>query len=65
MPIFNTPINTDDNNLAKVMGQSLPIALYLYDNRTGANRTLDEAISKAAKATAGRLGMGREGGREC
>ncbi len=55
MPIFNTPINTDDNNLAKVMGQSLPIALYLYDSRTGANRTLDEAISKAAKEYAGQV----------
>ncbi len=55
MPIFNTPINTDDNNLAKVMGQSLPIALYLYDNRTGANRTLDEAINNAAKEYAGQV----------
>ncbi len=55
MPIFNTPINTDDNNLAKVMGQSLPIALYLYDNRSGGNKSLDEAISKAAKENAGQL----------
>ena len=55
MPIFNTPINTDDNNLTKVLGQSLPIALYLYDNRTGTNRTLDEAISKAAKEYAGQV----------
>ncbi|MBI1281948.1 MAG: thioredoxin [Anaerolineaceae bacterium] len=55
MPVFNTPINTDDNNLAKVLGQSLPIALYLYDNRLGANKSLDEAITKAAKDYAGQL----------
>ncbi len=55
MPVFNTPINTDDNNLTKVLGQSLPIALYLYDNRMGTNRSLDEAISKAAKEYAGQL----------
>ena len=55
MPVFNTPINTDDNNLTKVLGQSLPIALYLYDSRTGANKTLDEAISKAAKENAGQV----------
>ena len=55
MPVFNTPINTDDNNLTKVLGQNLPIALYLYDNRMGTNRSLDEAISKAAKEYAGQL----------
>ena len=53
MPIFNTPINTDDTNLAKVLGQGLPVALYLYDSRGGANRSLDEAVSKAAKQYAG------------
>ena len=53
MPIFNTPINTDDTNLAKVLGQGLPVALYLYDSRSGANRSLDEAVSKVAKQYAG------------
>ena len=38
MPVFNTPITTDDTNLAKVLGQPLPVALYLYDSRTGTNR---------------------------
>src|SRR5437867_1379597 len=52
MPIFNTPINTDDNNLPKVLGQSLPVALYLYDSHRS-DRSLDEAINKAAKQYAG------------
>src|ERR1700741_3855222 len=50
MPIFNTPITTDDTNLPKVLGQPLPVALYLYRS---ADRSLDEAISKAAKQYAG------------
>src|SRR4051812_9244132 len=52
MPIFNTPINTDDNNLTKVLGQGLPVALYLYDSHRS-DRSLDEAINKAAKHYAG------------
>ncbi len=52
MPIFNTPITTDSSNLTKVLVQTLPIALYLYDSRSG-NRALDEAISQAAKLYAG------------
>jgi thioredoxin 1 len=55
MPIFNTPITTDDTNLARVLGQPLPVALYLYDSRTGTNRALDEAVSKAAKQYAGQV----------
>lgn len=52
MPIFNTPITTDSSSLTRVLGQPLPIALYLYDSRSG-NRALDEAISQAAKQYAG------------
>ncbi len=55
MPIFNTPITTDDNNLNKVLAHSLPIALYLYDSRRSPDRALDEAISKAAKQYAGQV----------
>ncbi len=55
MPVFNTPITTDDTNLAKVLGQPLPVALYLYDSRRNPDRTLDEAISKAAKQYAGQV----------
>lgn len=53
MPIFDTPITTDDTNLPRVLGQPLPVALYLYDSRTGGNRALDEALGKAAKQAAG------------
>jgi thioredoxin 1 len=56
MPIFNMPITTDDTNLAKVLGQPLPVALYLYK---GSDRTLDEAISKAAKQYAGQALIAR------
>jgi thioredoxin 1 len=55
MPIFDTPITTDDRNLAKVLGQNLPVVLYLYDSRKGNDRVVDEAVSKAAKQYAGQV----------
>lgn len=55
MPIFNTPINTDDTGLARVLAQPLPIALYLYDSRRAPDRAVDEAIASAAKHHAGQL----------
>lgn len=59
MPIFNTPITTDDSNLPKILNQTLPVVLYLYDSRQSPNRTLDAAIATAAKVNAGQLLIAR------
>ncbi len=59
MPIFNTPITTDSNNLPKILNQSLPVLLYLYDSRQAPNRALDTAITTAAKVNAGQLLVAR------
>jgi thioredoxin 1 len=52
MPIFDTPITTDDNNLQKVMQQKLPFILYLY-NRSDAN--VDSALNSVARDYVGKL----------
>ncbi|HLV34118.1 MAG TPA: thioredoxin [Spirillospora sp.] len=52
MPVFDTPITTDDNNLKKVLGQKLPVVLYLYDRP---NPALDEAFSRVAREHAGEI----------
>lgn len=59
MPIFNTPITTDDNSLPKILNQTLPVVLYLYDSRQAPNRALDTAITNAAKEQAGQLLVAR------
>lgn len=56
MPIFDTPINTDDNNLKKVLAQSLPVVLYLY-NRSDA--ALDAAFNRVAADHAGEILVAR------
>ena len=55
MPIFDTPIHTDDSSLHKVLAQNLPVALLLVDSRQGAHAPLDDAVAKIAKKHAGEL----------
>ncbi|MFO7323751.1 MAG: thioredoxin [Chloroflexota bacterium] len=52
MPVYDTPITTDDRNLDKVLGQKLPVVLVLYDRP---NRPLEEALSREAREHAGEL----------
>ncbi len=60
MPVFDTPITTDDNNLPKVLNQNLPVALILYDSRhRGMHRAVDEAANHAAREYAGQLLVAR------
>jgi thioredoxin 1 len=46
MPVFDTPINANAQNWQKVIGQRLPVLLYLY-NRPDAQ--LDEALKHTAR----------------
>jgi len=52
MPVFDTPINTNDQNFSKVLAQKLPIVLYLY---ASPDKTLDEALAGAAREHQGKL----------
>lgn len=52
MPIFDTPITSDENNLQKILQQKLPIVLYLY-NRQDAN--LDKTLITVARDNVGKL----------
>lgn len=56
MPVFDTPITTDDNSLKKVLGQSLPVLLYLYDRP---DPTLDSALNRVARENAGAMLVAR------
>jgi thioredoxin 1 len=56
MPVFDTPITTDEANLNKVLGQRLPVVLYLFDKP---NKALDDAFQRVAKENAGELLVAR------
>ena len=56
MPVFDTPITTDDNSLKRVLGQSLPVLLYLYNRPDSA---LDTALNQAAEENAGAILVAR------
>jgi len=53
MPIFDTPITTDDANLKKVLKQNMPSLLILHDGTL--DKPLEDALSKEAKKYAGDL----------
>jgi thioredoxin 1 len=52
MAVFDTPITTDDNNLQKVLGQKLPVVLYLYDR---SNPNVEQTLRDLAREHAGKL----------
>lgn len=52
MPVFDTPITTNDASIQKITGQTLPVLIYLF-NRSAA--AFDQALGEVAKAQAGKL----------
>jgi thioredoxin 1 len=56
MAVFDTPITTNEQNLARVVGQTLPVALYLFSSR---DKALEDALAQAAKEQAGKLLIAR------
>ncbi len=56
MPVFDTPITTNGQNLQKVLAQPLPLALYLFRSR---DPELDETLNKIARENAGKLLIAR------
>lgn len=59
MPVFDTPITTDDASLRKVLAQKLPVLLYLYDSRQKTDKPIDDAVASLAKKNAGALLVAR------
>lgn len=53
MPIFDTPITTDDKNLKKVLKQNIPSLLILHEGEL--DKPLEDAIAKEAKRNSGDL----------
>jgi hypothetical protein len=63
MPVFDTPVRTDDRSLKKVLGQKQPAILVLVDgSRT--DKALDDALERAARQHAGDLLVIRVDGTE-
>jgi thioredoxin 1 len=56
MPVFDTPITTSEQNLPRVLAQSLPVAVYLYTSR---DKALEDALALLAKEHAGKLLIAR------
>lgn len=61
MPVYDAPITTDDRSLDRVLGQKLPVVLYLFDTP---NKPVDDALSRAARENAGDLLVTRVNARE-
>jgi thioredoxin 1 len=63
MPVFDTPIRTDDQSLKKVLGQKQPAILVLVDGKR-TDKALDDALERAARQHAGGLLVIRVDGTE-
>jgi len=61
MPVYDSPITTDDRSVDRVLGQKLPVVLYLFD---APNKPVDDALSRAARENVGDLLVTRVNVRE-
>jgi thioredoxin 1 len=59
MPVYDTPLHTNDQSLARVLGAGLPVALVLWDSRQGLSDALEDALRQTAKAESGNLLVAR------
>lgn len=53
MPVFDTPITTDSNNLSKILKQDLPVLLLLHEGQR--DKPLEDALNKVARKQKGDL----------
>lgn len=53
MPILDTPITTDDNNIKKILSQAVPVVLVFHNDDI--DKPLADALDKSAKKHAGDL----------
>jgi thioredoxin 1 len=59
MPVFDTPITTDDRSLSKITGQKLPVVVLFYNSQQKPDKPLEDAVQKAASKHAGELLIAR------
>jgi len=62
MPVYDTPLITNDQSLDRVLHAGLPVALVLWDghaNPRGLDATLDTALKDSARQAAGKLLVAR------
>ena len=53
MPVFDTPITTDSNDLSKILKQDLPVLLLLHEGQR--DKPLEDALNKVARKQKGDL----------
>ena len=61
MPVYDSPITTDDRSVDRVLGQKLPVVLYLFETP---NKPVDDALNRAARENVGELLVTRVNARE-
>jgi thioredoxin 1 len=54
MPRFDTPLNTNDQSIDRVLNSGLPVALVIW-NGAGLDASLEESLRQVAKHDAGRM----------
>lgn len=59
MPVYDTPLQTNDQSLERVIHAGLPVVLVVWDSRRGIDRGLDDALRQIAKTEAGKLLVAR------
>ncbi len=59
MPVYDAPLQTNDQSLERVLRAGLPVVLIGWDSRQGMDRNLDDALRQIARAEAGKLLVAR------
>lgn len=54
MPRFDTPLNTNDQSIDRVLNAGMPVALLLWNGRA-LDRSVEETLRQIAQAEAGRM----------
>ncbi len=59
MPVYDAPLQTNDQSLERVIHAGLPVVLVVWDSRQGIDRGLDDVLRQIAKTEAGKLLVAR------
>jgi len=59
MPVYDTPLQTNDQSLERVIHAGLPVLLVVWDSRQGLDRSLDDVLRQIARTEAGKLLVAR------
>jgi thioredoxin len=59
MPVYDTPLQTNDQSLDRLLNAGLPVLLLVWDSRRGADGGLEATLKQIARAEAGNLLVAR------